>query len=104
MTPLLRGRVRSTSDGASIELVLVSHPLTRIGFIAQISLVFFIAGLGALAGLRNPIFLIGALFVLVIQVSIALTAYLARRRDWPLLISFVCGAVAGEIVGREHRR
>lgn len=96
MTPILRGTVRSAPEGATVHLVLVPHPLTRVGLVAQILLIVFIAFLGTVGGLRNPIFFVGALFVLVIQVTIAATAFLARRRDWPTLTDFVCGAVAGE--------
>jgi hypothetical protein len=98
MTPILRGSFRELQNGGtSIELILVPYALTRLGLLAQIGLILFMTLLGALAALGAPIFAVGALFVLAIQVMIALTGVLARRREWPTLTHFVCGALGGAL-------
>lgn len=94
-TPILRASVEPSARGASLHMVLTLHPLTRLGVIAQIVLVIALTAIGVVAGLRNPIFFIGVLFVDAVQLVIALSAHLARRRDWRVLTDFVCGAVGG---------
>ena len=96
-TPILRGTVRPVQGGSSISLVLVSHPLTRLGVLFQIVLMLGLSALSIAAGLRDPVFFGGGLFVLAIQVTIALTAHFARRRDWPVLRDFVCAALGGSL-------
>jgi hypothetical protein len=94
-TPILRASVARSSTGASLDMGLVVHTWTRVGLIAQIVLMLVLTTLGVLAGLRNPVFFVGALFVVGVQLAITLPAYLARRRDWCVLSDFVCGAVGG---------
>lgn len=94
-TPILRTSVASSAVGASLQMALVLHPLMRLGVIAQIVLLIVLTTIGVVAGLRNPIFFVGALFVVAVQLVIVVSAHLARRRDWLVLTRFVCGAVGG---------
>jgi len=94
-TPILRASVTQSPTGASLDLGLVLHTWTRVGLIAQIVLMLVMTTLGVLGGLRNPVFFVGALFVVGVQLATMLPAYLTRRRDWRVLSDFVCGAVGG---------
>ena len=94
-TPILRVSIAPSAGGTSLKMALVLHPWMRVGLISQIVLVVALTTLGVLGGLRNPIFFLGALFVVVVQLIIVVSAYLARRRDWHALTQFVCAAVGG---------